>query len=182
MLLTQRKQLLMRLVGRDFPCLQPLQSFDRAGRAPRAGGHRSKRKASLYRSKPSRDWLKIEKTAHADVGPPRAVEGFPAALMMGYCLGLKQRAATHKPEGHYVHEQALKFLDQWVSEHVNADAIPKGQSHAEVLAAQCLKDAAEQGISEDDVLVAAGSDLVDYMYAAMESAIMAEVDRFSKGD
>lgn len=59
--LTQRKQLLMRLVGRDFPCLQPVQTFEDGAKlleaAERHGleGFVSKRKASAYHSGPSRD-------------------------------------------------------------------------------------------------------------------------------
>jgi bifunctional non-homologous end joining protein LigD len=67
--LIQRKQLLMRLVGRDFPCLQPVQTFDDGAKllaaAERHGleGIVSKRKASLYRSGPSRDWVKTKTAA-----------------------------------------------------------------------------------------------------------------------
>ena len=35
--LTMRKQLLMRLVGRVFLCLQPVQTFDDGRQAPRGG-------------------------------------------------------------------------------------------------------------------------------------------------
>jgi len=56
----------MRLVGRDFPCLHPVQTFDDGAKLlEAAAGHGlegivSKRKASAYRSGPSRDWVKTK--------------------------------------------------------------------------------------------------------------------------
>jgi bifunctional non-homologous end joining protein LigD len=67
--LSQRKQLLMHLVGRDFPCLQPVQTFEDGAKllaaAERHGleGIVSKRRASHYRSGPSRDWVKTKTAA-----------------------------------------------------------------------------------------------------------------------
>jgi bifunctional non-homologous end joining protein LigD len=67
--LIMRKQLLARLVGRDFPCLHPVQTFEDGAKlleaAERHGleGIVSKRQASAYRSGPSRDWVKTKTTA-----------------------------------------------------------------------------------------------------------------------
>jgi len=67
--LSMRKQLLMRLIGRDFPCLQPVQTFEDGAKllaaAERHGleGIVSKRRASAYRSGPSSDWVKTKTAA-----------------------------------------------------------------------------------------------------------------------
>jgi ATP-dependent DNA ligase len=67
--LSQRKQLLMRLVGRDFPCLHPVQTFEGGANLLEAAGRHglegivSKRKTSPYRSGPSRDWVKTKTAA-----------------------------------------------------------------------------------------------------------------------
>lgn len=65
--LSQRKQLLMRLVGHDFPCLHPADAFEDGAKllevAERHGleGIVSTRKARAYRSGPSRDWSRSKR-------------------------------------------------------------------------------------------------------------------------
>jgi bifunctional non-homologous end joining protein LigD len=75
--LNQRKQLLMRLVGREFPCLHPVQTFEDGAKlleaAERHGleGIVSKRKASAYHSGPSRDWVKTKTAAWREANRER---------------------------------------------------------------------------------------------------------------
>jgi bifunctional non-homologous end joining protein LigD len=67
--LIQRKQLLTRMVGCDFPCLHPVQTFEDGAKlleaAERYGleGIVSERTQSPYRSGPSRDWVKTKTAA-----------------------------------------------------------------------------------------------------------------------
>jgi hypothetical protein len=82
--LSQRKQLLMRLVGRDFACLHPVQTFEGGANlleaAERHGleGILSKRKASPYRSGPSRDWVNTKTAPFALDGRDRIREAIEA--------------------------------------------------------------------------------------------------------
>ena len=65
---------------------------------------------------------------------------------------------------------ARKFLLNWVSKNVPADAFQKGRMEARRLADQLVAAAAERGFSRKRLEVVAGERLPDFLYAAMEDA------------
>ena len=78
-------------------------------------------------------------------------------------------------------EQALGFVEEWISEHVSAEGHPpKGDnSQAKALARQCLADAAAQGISEAEIGEAI-DDLAEFMAGAIAEANDREVHRLQE--
>ena len=67
-------------------------------------------------------------------------------------------------------ERALAFVEQWVSEHVEAkDADGDIDTRAKALADQCLAAAAKAGIPASEI-GDAFDDLPDFMIAAIEEA------------
>ena len=67
-------------------------------------------------------------------------------------------------------ERALAFVDEWVSEHVQAqDADGDIAARAKVLADQCLADAGKKGIPASEIGEAI-DDLSEYMVGAIEEA------------
>jgi hypothetical protein len=78
----------------------------------------------------------------------------------------------------------LPILEQWVSENTvkPVAGAPEGDdSEARLRAEECLIAAKEQGIAKPDIEEEVG-DLVDYMSAAIEKAINADVDRAAMKD
>jgi hypothetical protein len=76
-------------------------------------------------------------------------------------------------------KRAVEFLEEWVSENmVKAIAgAPEGDdSEARLRAEECVIAAKEEGIVREDIEEEVG-DLVDYMSAAIEKAVNADVDR-----
>lgn len=71
---------------------------------------------------------------------------------------------------------ALDFLHRWGAD--NVQPVPSSKlDAAESLAARCIVDAAQHGISEEDLEVAMGQDLVSYMSDLIDNANFAEVER-----
>jgi hypothetical protein len=67
-------------------------------------------------------------------------------------------------------ERALAFVDEWVSDHVNAeDANGDIEARAKALASQCLAAADKEGIPASEIGEAI-DDLADYMMGAIEEA------------
>jgi hypothetical protein len=67
-------------------------------------------------------------------------------------------------------ERALAFVDEWVSDHVNAeDANGDIEARAKALASQCLAAASKEGIPASEIGEAI-DDLADYMMGAIEEA------------
>lgn len=87
-------------------------------------------------------------------------------------------------------EDTKKFINNWVSENVNAEAYaaPGDKSRARQLAKQCEDDAKAIGISRRKLneavkdMVGGADDLVTFFAEAMESATNAEVERLSEKD
>ena len=72
---------------------------------------------------------------------------------------------------------AIAFLERWIEENVTPVPVNRQVAEAERLAATCLRDAAEEGISEDDLAEIAaedsdGDDLVTYLAKAIEKATL----------
>jgi hypothetical protein len=65
---------------------------------------------------------------------------------------------------------ASDFLNGWVQENVNA-TVHEDTQMAERLANDCLWEAKEYGITEADLLEAAGGDLKTYMLAELNRAV-----------
>jgi len=68
-----------------------------------------------------------------------------------------------------------KFLQWWVLENVNATLYDDTHT-AERLAAECLREAKRENLSEADVISAAGGDLNAYMLAELNRAVDQEVE------
>ena len=67
-------------------------------------------------------------------------------------------------------ERALAFVDEWVSDHVNAeDANGDIEARAKALASQCLAAAGKEGIPASEIGEAI-DDLAGYMMGAIEEA------------
>lgn len=67
-------------------------------------------------------------------------------------------------------ERALAFVDEWVSDHVNAeDAEGDIEARAKALASECLAAAGKEGIPASEIGEAI-DDLADYMMGAIEEA------------
>src|SRR2546430_177161 len=81
-------------------------------------------------------------------------------------------------------KRAVEFLEEWVSENMvkPVAGAPEGDdSEARLRAEECLIAAKEQGIAKGDIEEEVG-DLVDYMSAAIEKAVNADVDRAAMKD
>jgi hypothetical protein len=76
-------------------------------------------------------------------------------------------------------KRAVQFLEEWVSENMVkpvAGAPVGDDSEARLRAEECVIAAKEEGIAKEDIEEEVG-DLVDYMSAAIEKAVNADVDR-----
>jgi len=76
-------------------------------------------------------------------------------------------------------KRAVQFLEEWVSENMvqPVAGAPEGDdSEARLRAEECVIAAKEEGIAREDIEEEVG-DLVDYMSAAIEKAVNADVDR-----
>ena len=76
-------------------------------------------------------------------------------------------------------KRAVQFLEEWVSENMvqPVAGAPEGDdSEARLRAEECVIAAKEEGIAKEDIEEEVG-DLVDYMSAAIEKAVNADVDR-----
>jgi hypothetical protein len=76
----------------------------------------------------------------------------------------------------------LRFLRDWVSNNVHPVGYDNDNKEARRLAAQCMADAEQNGISAADVESAAGIELVSYMSEAIENVVDGEVDRLVSKD
>jgi hypothetical protein len=75
-------------------------------------------------------------------------------------------------------KRAVEFLEEWVSENMvkPVAGAPEGDdSEARLRAEECVIAAKEEGIAKEDI--EEEGDLVDYMSAAIEKAVNADVDR-----
>ena len=76
-------------------------------------------------------------------------------------------------------KRAVEFLEEWVSENMvkPVAGAPEGDdSEARLRAEECVIAAKEEGIAREDIEEEVG-DLVDYMSAAIEKAVNADVGR-----
>jgi hypothetical protein len=76
-------------------------------------------------------------------------------------------------------KRAVEFLEEWVSENTvkPVAGAPEGDdSEARLRVEECVIAAKEEGIAKEDIEEEVG-DLVDYMSAAIEKAVNADVDR-----
>ena len=76
-------------------------------------------------------------------------------------------------------KRAVQFLEEWVSENMvkPVAGAPEGDdSEARLRAEECVIAAKEEGIAKEDIEEEVG-DLVDYMSAAIEKAVNADVDQ-----
>ena len=76
-------------------------------------------------------------------------------------------------------KRAVQFLEEWVSENMvkPVAGAPEGDdSEARLRAEECVIAAKEEGIAKEDIEEEVG-DLVDYMSAAIEKAVNADVGR-----
>jgi hypothetical protein len=80
-------------------------------------------------------------------------------------------------------EEALGFVDEWISEHVRAGEYTPDDNNtqAKALAKQCLADASAEGISELDIKDAI-DDLTEFMAAAIEEANEREAHRLGEDE
>ena len=76
-------------------------------------------------------------------------------------------------------KRAVQFLEEWVSENMvkPVAGAPEGDdSEARLRAEECVIAAKDERIAKEDIEEELG-DLVDYMSAAIEKAVNADVDR-----
>jgi len=80
-------------------------------------------------------------------------------------------------------EEALGFVDEWISEHVRPGehTSDDNNTQAKALAKQCLADASAEGISELDIKDAI-DDLTEFMAAAIEEANEREAHRLGEDE
>jgi hypothetical protein len=84
-------------------------------------------------------------------------------------------------------EMAMGFLELWVEENVKPVPSSKQQAEAERLAAACIRDAADEEITEDQLNEIAeeatgGYDLIVYMSNALEKAAMEDLEELTDED
>lgn len=63
-------------------------------------------------------------------------------------------------------DRGTRFLKQWISENVREVAFPRKRAEGEPLATRCIAAAAQQHISEHELIDTVG-DLVGYMFKAV---------------
>ena len=73
-------------------------------------------------------------------------------------------------------DRAKEFVDYWEFEHVEAVASSEKSKEAERLAVLCREDAIRAGISEQDLEIAVGGDLVSNMLQALEAAELRRIE------
>lgn len=81
----------------------------------------------------------------------------------------------------------LAFLERWTDENVTATPPGDEQAEAERLAAACIEDAAQEGISAEELLEITGElvdeqDLVSYFESAIQKITLEELDDVSSDD
>lgn len=86
-----------------------------------------------------------------------------------------------------MNDLAIAFLERWIEENVSAVPGAKQTAEAERLAAACIRDAAEEDITEDELNEIAneetdGDDLVTYMSKAIDKTSMEELDELAGED
>ena len=83
-------------------------------------------------------------------------------------------------------DQAIKFLENWVTANVNTVSAEDQLVTAESLAASCIADAAKIGITEEQLQDASSEiaemDVASYMAGAIEAAEMADVESLTTPD
>jgi hypothetical protein len=87
----------------------------------------------------------------------------------GRIAGLKLSILS-APTGESMSNRAAKFLDRWETEHVKRVERSDQAEEARRLAFLCRADAAEAGISEQDLDAAADGDLIGNMAHALGAA------------
>jgi len=86
-----------------------------------------------------------------------------------------------------MNDLAIALLKRWIEENVTPVPAGKQVAEAERLAAACIRDAAEEDITEDDLTEIAiedsdGDDLAAYMVKALEKAELEELDDLTGED
>lgn len=75
--------------------------------------------------------------------------------------------------------RALEFVENWVSEKLDAMKFPAGKHGAQALAAQCVADAKRNGIPQSEVN-AAFADLAAFIAGEIDEAGSRRADRSSE--
>jgi hypothetical protein len=80
---------------------------------------------------------------------------------------------------------ARAFLERWIEENIQSGSERPEKGEGERLALQCLKEAEDQGIAEEDIDEAAqdlsdGEDLVAVMENAIEQAENADFEEYDE--
>ncbi len=78
--------------------------------------------------------------------------------------------------------QAIQFLNHWVTEHVNAIPYPEHLAEAQRLAKECVADAEKAGISEQELEEDLGQDLVSELHDRLKARADDEVTRLASRD
>jgi hypothetical protein len=79
--------------------------------------------------------------------------------------------------------RAIQFLNHWATEHVNAIPYPEHLAEAQRLAKECVADAKEAGISEQELEEDLGQDLVSELQDRLQARADDEVTRLaSRGE
>jgi hypothetical protein len=79
-------------------------------------------------------------------------------------------------------DQAAKFLAQWEFEHITVVARSDREKQARQLALQCRKDAANAGISIEDLEAAVEGNLLGNMLQALDAAEFRQIYRAQIAD
>lgn len=83
-------------------------------------------------------------------------------------------------------DQAVKFLENWVTANVRTVSAEDQVTTAESLAASCIADAAKIGIAEEELQDASSKiaemDVVSYMAGAIDAAAMADLETLTTQD
>jgi hypothetical protein len=94
------------------------------------------------------------------------------SLSMHLLAGMQRYGIRKSPEKVAVSEQAIEFLEEWISETVRPrPAAIDTEKHAEILAAKCEADAARAGVPIEEITEEVG-DLQDLIVARLEEAAM----------
>ena len=79
-------------------------------------------------------------------------------------------------------ERAMAFLDRWCNEHVNAVTYPEHAKESAHLAKQCVADAHDQGISENELEEDLTQDLISELRDRLETLTDREVADLARRD
>lgn len=76
--------------------------------------------------------------------------------------------------------RGTRFLEHWIEHNVREVAFPQKHAEGELLARRCIADAAQQHISEHELVDTAG-DLTTFMFRAMSNSAAAAASNRKMG-